>query len=193
MVFDSVSDQGSDSVCWLYRWLQTRLWLAGEIGYRPTLPDTCCHHAGRNYGAHWCRHCQCYFADHCRFFGVSIATAQWNQGKWAGIMTVFPDAAVHAYIKLLLCWLNEQEEVDNMLIRLNNTLNIVMGSFVGVFIGHSIYKYCDYTKHADLYMIQSAPWYTSIKIYGFGTAIVLSIAVILKLLIKRKQNSINCE
>ena len=76
-----------------------------------------------------------------------------------------------------------------MLKRLNNILNTVMRSFVGVFIGHSIYKYYDYTKHPDLYRIQSVPWYTSIKIYGLGTAVVLSIAIILKLLIKRKQNS----
>lgn len=77
-----------------------------------------------------------------------------------------------------------------MLKKLNSILNIVMGSFVGVFIGHSIYKYYDYIKHPDLYMIQSAPWYTSIKIYGLGTAVVLSIAIILKLLIKQKQKNI---
>lgn len=80
--------------------------------------------------------------------------------------------------------------VDNMFKRLNNALNIVIGSFAGVFIGHSVYKYYDYMKHPDLYMIQSAPWYTSIKIYGLGTAAILSTSIILKLLIKRKQKSL---
>lgn len=36
--------------------------------------------------------------------------------------------------------------------------------------------------------MQSAPWYMSIQIYGLGAVIVIFIAIILKLLIKRKLN-----
>lgn len=65
-------------------------------------------------------------------------------------------------------------------------LNIIIGSFVGVFIGHSIYRYFDYKKHPGLYEIQSVPWYTSIQIYLLGTLIIIFIGIILKLLIKKK-------
>ena len=65
-------------------------------------------------------------------------------------------------------------------------LNIIIGSFIGVFIGNSTYRYFDYKKHPGLYEIQSAPWYTSIQIYGLATVIVILIAIILKLLIKKK-------
>ena len=68
----------------------------------------------------------------------------------------------------------------------NTNLNIMIGSFTGVFIGHSMYRYFDYKKHSRLYETQSAPWYTSIQIYGLGVGIIIFIAIILKLLIKKK-------
>lgn len=68
----------------------------------------------------------------------------------------------------------------------NKSLNILIGSFIGTFVGHSIYKYFDYRKRPGLYEIQSAPWYTSIQIYGLVSGVVILITVILKLLIKRK-------
>jgi len=74
--------------------------------------------------------------------------------------------------------------------RLNIILNSVIGSFIGVFIAHSIYRYFDYINHPDLYEIQSAPWYTSIQIYGLAVALVVFIAIIVKFLIKKKMRSI---
>ena len=68
----------------------------------------------------------------------------------------------------------------------NMNLNTIIGSFFGVFIGHSMYRYFDYKKHPGLYEIQSAPWYTSIQIYGLATFVVIFIAIILKFLIKKK-------
>jgi cytosine/uracil/thiamine/allantoin permease len=82
-------------------------------------------------------------------------------------------------------------EEGNILRKLNKVLNIVMGSFLGVFIGHSIYQYVDYKRNPGLYEIQSAPWYTGIKIYGLATLVVLLIGVILKLLIKGKLRNID--
>ncbi len=68
----------------------------------------------------------------------------------------------------------------------NMNLNTIIGSFIGVFMGHSMYIYFDYKKHPGLYEIQSAPWYTSIQIYGLSTFVVIFIAIALKLLIKKK-------
>lgn len=65
-------------------------------------------------------------------------------------------------------------------------LSYIIGSFVGVFISSSIYKYFDYKKYPKLYKIQSAPWYTSIQIYGLVTIIVTLIAIIFRFLIKKK-------
>ncbi len=65
-------------------------------------------------------------------------------------------------------------------------LNIIIGSFVGVFIGHCIYRYFDYRSHPELYETWSAPWYTSIQIYGLITGLIVFIAFIIKFLIKKK-------
>ena len=69
---------------------------------------------------------------------------------------------------------------------LNRILNTIMGAFVGVFIGHGIYVFWDFKAHSDLYAMQSAPWYTSILLYGIATAVVLVIAIIIKLIIRQK-------
>ena len=44
----------------------------------------------------------------------------------------------------------------------------------------------DYKAHPGLYAMRSAPWYTSILLYGLVTAAVLAAAVIAKLIIRRK-------
>ncbi len=69
--------------------------------------------------------------------------------------------------------------------RLNQFLNILIGAFVGVFIGHGIYVYWDFKTHPDLYAAWSAPWYTSILVYGAFTLIVVVVAVIAKVIIKK--------
>lgn len=73
-----------------------------------------------------------------------------------------------------------------MLKKLNLILNIMIGSFIGVFIGHGIFVFRDFKSHPDLYAIQSAPWYTSILLYGIAMAAVLLIAIIIKLIIRKK-------
>ena len=69
--------------------------------------------------------------------------------------------------------------------KLNNILNILMGSFVGVFIGYGIYSVWDYKTHPDLYAMQSAPWYTSILLYGILAVAVLILGFILKRIIRK--------
>ena len=79
--------------------------------------------------------------------------------------------------------------MQNILKWLNIILNSIISSFIGVFIAHSIYRYIDYINHPELYKIQSAPWYTSIQIYGLAIAVIVFIAIIIKLLIKKKMRS----
>ena len=77
-------------------------------------------------------------------------------------------------------------EVFGMLKKLNQITNITIGSFVGVFIGCGINVFWDYKKHPDLYTMQSAPWYTSIFVYGIVMLIFVTVAVIAKLIIRKK-------
>lgn len=65
-------------------------------------------------------------------------------------------------------------------------LNYIIGSFIGVFIGYSIYKYLDCKKHPDLYMVQSTPRYISIQIQGIAIFTIIVIAIILRITIKKK-------
>lgn len=73
-----------------------------------------------------------------------------------------------------------------MIKQVNRALNIVMGSVFGVFMGHGIYVYWDYKTHPDLYAMQSAPWYTSILMYGLATGIALIIGLVIKLVLRIK-------
>lgn len=76
-----------------------------------------------------------------------------------------------------------------MLKKLNYILNIVIGSFIGVFAGHGLYEFWHYRTHPDLYAIQSAPWYTSILVHGIFLIIFLIVAGIIKLAIRKKIKS----
>lgn len=71
--------------------------------------------------------------------------------------------------------------------KLNYILNIIIGAFVGAFIGHGIYVYWDFKTHPDLYAVRSAPWYTSILVYGVFTIAMLLVCFVIKAIIKHKQ------
>lgn len=68
--------------------------------------------------------------------------------------------------------------------KLNTILNIIMGTFVGIFIGHGIYVAWNFKTHPELYAMQSAPWYTSILVYGIFTLAVLGVCILIKAIIK---------
>ena len=70
--------------------------------------------------------------------------------------------------------------------RLNMILNTIMGASAGVLIGHGIYVVRDFKTHPELYIIQSAPWYTSILMYGAFTLVVLLVCIVIKAIVKRK-------
>ena len=70
--------------------------------------------------------------------------------------------------------------------KVNQILNIVMGSFTGVLIGSGLYKYWHFRKYPDLYTMQSAPWYTSILINGLFMLVLLAICMIVKVILIEK-------
>ncbi|MEI3403884.1 MAG: hypothetical protein V8Q87_07630 [Blautia wexlerae] len=60
-----------------------------------------------------------------------------------------------------------------MLRKLNCFLNIVIGSFIGVFIGFGIYKFWHFKTYPNLYAMQSAPWYTELLLDGALVAVLV--------------------
>ena len=70
--------------------------------------------------------------------------------------------------------------------KINQILNIIMGSFIGVFIGSGLYKYWDFQKYPDLYVIKSDPRYTSILINGLLTLVLLAVCMIVKVTLIEK-------
>lgn len=75
-----------------------------------------------------------------------------------------------------------------MLKKINSFINILMGCFIGAFIGGSIFRYLDYKNHPELFVMQSAPWYTGIQISGIALIVVLIICVLIKIIIRKKMN-----
>lgn len=73
-----------------------------------------------------------------------------------------------------------------MLKKINSILNVIIGSCIGVFVGHGIYVCWDYKAHPGLYAMQSAPWYTTILVYGLFTFVVLIVVIIIKLIIRHR-------
>ena len=73
-----------------------------------------------------------------------------------------------------------------MLRKVNCFLNIVIGSFIGVFIGIGIYKFWHFKTNPNLYAMQSAPWYTELLLDGVLVAVVVVVCMILKLIVRRK-------
>ena len=84
------------------------------------------------------------------------------------------------------CFLNSLEGGTAMLRKLNCFLNIVIGSFIGVFIGFGIYKFWHFKTYPNLYAMQSAPWYTELLLDGALVAVVVVVCIILKLIIRKK-------
>ena len=70
-----------------------------------------------------------------------------------------------------------------MLRKLNCFLNIVIGSFIGVFIGFGIYEFWHFKTYPNSYVMQSAPWYTELLLDGAMVAVVVVVCIVLKLVI----------
>ena len=68
--------------------------------------------------------------------------------------------------------------------KLMDVLNVIMGAFTGVFLGHGILEFWRFKTRPELYAMQSAPWYTSILVYGAFTVVVTVICVVLKAILK---------
>ena len=78
------------------------------------------------------------------------------------------------------------QEVNGMK-KLNTFLNILMGSFFGVFVGNTISNYREVKAHPEILVGNSAPWYCfgALQSLMLFLAVVV-ICVIIKLIIRHK-------
>ena len=70
--------------------------------------------------------------------------------------------------------------------KINTFLNCLIGAFIGVFIAESISTYWDYKTHPEIYEVTSAPWYTSIILFGIITLAIILVPLIVKFIIRKK-------
>ncbi len=73
-----------------------------------------------------------------------------------------------------------------MYYKLNTFLNCLIGAFIGVFFARSVYTYWDYRAHPEIYKVSSAPWYTSILLFGIVSGAIILAALIVKVMIRGK-------
>ena len=57
---------------------------------------------------------------------------------------------------------------------------------IGAFLGSTIYTCWDYHARPGLYALTSAPWYTSIVMYGILTAIAAAVLLAAMYMVKKK-------
>lgn len=66
-------------------------------------------------------------------------------------------------------------------------LPIIIGSAVGVFIGRAVFLYTDFKSHPELYIANSAPWYTALFMPAVFTLCVIIICSVLKFLLRKNK------
>lgn len=69
----------------------------------------------------------------------------------------------------------------------DQSLNILIGCIGGQFIGRAIVQYIAYRKYPDIFFSYSAPWYTGILVNAAFSGAVIAIAVVVKVILKRKK------
>lgn len=63
---------------------------------------------------------------------------------------------------------------------------VIIASIV-VFIGSCIYQYTDYKQHPEIYMLNSAPWYTGLLIQGAFTLLIIIVCAVVLVVTGRKK------
>ena len=72
--------------------------------------------------------------------------------------------------------------------KINDLLNVLMGSFIGVFVGRAAFVWWNFKTNPELYAMQSAPWHTSMLVEAALTLVLLLVCVVIKAIIKYWMN-----
>ena len=63
---------------------------------------------------------------------------------------------------------------------------VIIASIV-ILIGSCIYQYTDYKQHPEIYMLNSAPWYTGLLIQGAFTLLIIIVCAVVLVVTGRKK------
>ncbi len=69
------------------------------------------------------------------------------------------------------------------MLKLNSFFNSIIRIYICVFIGRSLFIIVDYNYNPNIYMFDSAPWYTRIILDGYIILFLIGICMIAKYLI----------
>lgn len=64
--------------------------------------------------------------------------------------------------------------------KIKSVLNVIITVALCYYIGHFIFVLWNHCKHPEIYAMQSAPWYTSLWIYGIAVLVIMAICSVIK-------------
>ena len=66
-----------------------------------------------------------------------------------------------------------------MLVKARRMMYIIIGTTIGLYLGEVLYAIFHYIKNPGFYMLQSAPWYTSVQLssIGYGAALLVELII----------------
>ena len=71
--------------------------------------------------------------------------------------------------------------------KLNHFLNVLMGSFFGVFVGMTISNYREFRNHPEIFAARSAPWFCYGALQGLALfLIVVIICTVIKRIVRKR-------
>ena len=70
------------------------------------------------------------------------------------------------------------------MVKIKKILNAIMSVCTGYYVGHCIFTLWNYYRHPELYAMQSAPWYTSLWVYGLMLLVVVLICIAIKIILR---------
>lgn len=76
----------------------------------------------------------------------------------------------------------------DILKKLYTLLDLLAATAAGVYLGGSVWRWYDYTKHPQFYVSQSAPWYLSIEVNGLILLLFLLLLWLIRWFIRRRQS-----
>ena len=71
--------------------------------------------------------------------------------------------------------------------KLDTLMNCMIIGFAAGFVYECVYTVWDYKTHPEFYAVNSAPWYTTLVLFGGIVALVIAAGMLVKFLIRKKK------
>lgn len=70
--------------------------------------------------------------------------------------------------------------------KINRIMNVLIVVSIGFFTVDALTRFWDFKNHPEIYEAQSAPWHVALLIPGAASLILLLIALVVKIRIRKK-------